>query len=165
MPLKELHLRLIAIGEQADKLCRALPNNHRLHMHLRDLANVVAIEALKFNSSVKRWSADIWASSMSMFTLLSFAAKLGAIEADLKLAGTGILAEWCWNVRQNAMDAISTYKYGWAPLSPEVVARHGDTPLYETGQLKNSIGIKLYHDRGAWPLLPCAFNRSVQHRL
>jgi phage gpG-like protein len=81
---------------------------------------------------------------MSLYSLASFALKLGAIEADLKLAGEGIIAEWCWNVRQNAMNAISTYKYGWTPLSPEVVARHGDTPLYETGTLKNSIGIKLH---------------------
>jgi hypothetical protein len=43
---------------------------------------------------------------MSMFTLLSFAAHLGAIEADLKLAGTGILAEYALAVRQNAMDTI-----------------------------------------------------------
>ena len=42
---------------------------------------------------------------MSMFTLLSFAAHLGAIEADLKLAGEGIIAKWCMAVR----DAIGTY--------------------------------------------------------
>ena len=49
---------------------------------------------------------------MSMFTLLSFAAHLDAIEADLKLAGQGIIAEWCWAVRENARDAIGTY---WRP--------------------------------------------------
>jgi hypothetical protein len=65
----------------------------------------------------------------SMFTLLSFAAKLGAIEADLKLAGQGIIAEYALKVRQNAMDAIGTYHYGWSPLGPEAVARHGDTPF------------------------------------
>jgi hypothetical protein len=37
---------------------------------------------------------------MSMFTLLSFAAHLDAIEADLKLAGQCIIAEWCWAVRE-----------------------------------------------------------------
>jgi hypothetical protein len=37
-----------------------------------------------------------------MFTLLSFAAHLGAIEADLKLAGEGIIAKWCMAVRDNA---------------------------------------------------------------
>jgi phage gpG-like protein len=83
----------------------------------------------------------------SMFTLLSFAAKLGAIELDLKLAGQGILAEYALKVRQNAMDAIGTYRYGWPALGPEAVARHGDTPLLETGQLKNSIGITLYENR------------------
>jgi hypothetical protein len=33
-------------------------------------------------------------------------------------------------------------------LADSTVSRKGkDTPLLETGQLKNSIGIKLYHDR------------------
>jgi hypothetical protein len=74
----------------------------------------------------------------SMFTLLSFAAKLGAIEADLKLAGQGIIAEYALKVRQNAMDAIGTYHYGWSPLGPEAVARHGDTPLLHTSKLGDS---------------------------
>ena len=80
----------------------------------------------------------------SLFTLASFAAHLGAIEADLKLAGEGLIAEFCWNVRQNAQHAIGTYKYNWAPLGPDAVARHGDTPLLDTGALRDSIGIKLH---------------------
>jgi hypothetical protein len=46
---------------------------------------------------------------MSMFTLLSFAAHLGAIEADLKLAGEGIIAKWCMAFGIMLRDAIGTY--------------------------------------------------------
>jgi hypothetical protein len=100
-------------------------------------------------ASVVGRNAQKDSSGMSLFTLASFALKLGAIEADLKLAGTGILAEWCWAVRQNARDAIGTYKYGWTPLAESTLAKKSaDTPLLETGQLRDSIGIKLYHNRG-----------------
>jgi phage gpG-like protein len=86
---------------------------------------------------------------MSLFTLLSFAAKLGAIEADLKLAGQGLIAEWCWAVRENARKAIGTYEYSWPPLAASTLARKNeDTPLLETGQLRDSIGIELHHNRG-----------------
>jgi HK97 gp10 family phage protein len=87
---------------------------------------------------------------MSMFTLASFAAHLGAINADLKLAGEGIIAEWCWNVRENARHAIGTYAYGWQPLSDSTIEHKGgrDEPLLDTGQLRDSIGIKLFPNRG-----------------
>jgi hypothetical protein len=63
------------------------------------------------------------------------------IEADLKSAGEGIIAEWCLAVRQNAMDAIGTYKYDWRPLAASRVERKGgrDEPLLDTGQLLDSI--------------------------
>jgi phage gpG-like protein len=86
---------------------------------------------------------------MSFYSLAAFALKLGAIEADLKLAGSGIIAEWCWAVRENARSALGTYRYGWEPLAASTLARKSeDTPLLETGQLRDSIGIKLSHDRG-----------------
>jgi hypothetical protein len=85
----------------------------------------------------------------SVFSLLSFAAHLGAIERDLKLAGEGIIAKWFMAVRQNAMDAIGTYRYGWPELAPSTVERKGgrDEPLFDTGELRRSIGIKLYENR------------------
>ena len=42
-------------------------------------------------------------------------------------------------LKDSAQDAIGTYKFGWPPLGPDAVARHGDTPLLETGALKGSI--------------------------
>lgn len=50
MTLLETCRRAVSIGEQADSLCRALPN-HRLHMALRDLA-------LNVEHSVKALSHD-----------------------------------------------------------------------------------------------------------
>lgn len=52
-------------------------------------------------------------------SLLEGVAKFQAIGLDLKLAGEGIIAEWCKAVYDNARDAIGTYKYSWPPLSDE----------------------------------------------
>jgi hypothetical protein len=54
MPLKELHLRLISIGESADRLCRVLSANHRLSMHLRDLSTQVAIGMLQLSDEARK---------------------------------------------------------------------------------------------------------------
>lgn len=43
-------------------------------------------------------------------------------------------------VQAEAKSAIGTYRYGWPPLEPATVARKGaDTPLLETGELRESI--------------------------
>jgi HK97 gp10 family phage protein len=44
-------------------------------------------------------------------------------------------------VEKEAKTAIGTYRYDWTPLKPETVARkaRGDTPLLETGELRDSI--------------------------
>lgn len=43
-------------------------------------------------------------------------------------------------LEQKAKAAIGTYEYGWPPLKAETVARktNGDTPLLETGELRDS---------------------------
>ncbi len=47
-------------------------------------------------------------------------------------------------VEEAAKDAIGTYHFSWPPLAPETVARKGaDTPLLQTGELRDSIGYKL----------------------
>jgi hypothetical protein len=53
MPLKELQLRLIAIGEHADALCRKYPN-HRCAVHLRDLHTQIAIAMLQMSESTRK---------------------------------------------------------------------------------------------------------------
>ena len=58
-----------------------------------------------------------------------------AIDTSLKEAAEVIQTE--------AKRVIGTYEYGWPPLKPETVARKqfGDTPLLETGELRDSIEI------------------------
>jgi hypothetical protein len=54
MPMNQLLRKIIAIGEGADTLCRALPANHRLSMHLRDLSNQVAIGMLQLSDETRK---------------------------------------------------------------------------------------------------------------
>jgi len=43
-------------------------------------------------------------------------------------------------VEDEAKRVIGTYEYGWPSLQPETIARKGaDTPLYETGEMRDSI--------------------------
>jgi hypothetical protein len=74
-----------------------------------------------------------------IFLLLETIAKVEAFKANLRIANEGILTEWCVVVRGRARAAIGTYKYGWPPLGPEAIAKHGDTPLLDTGALRDSI--------------------------
>src|SRR3984893_15566765 len=75
-------------------------------------------------------------------SLSSFAAHLLTIEADLELAREVCVEKACRMVENEAKAAIGTYRFeNWAPLKPETVARkaRGDTPLLETGELRDSI--------------------------
>jgi hypothetical protein len=54
MPMNELFQKLIGIGQAADNLCRALPNNHRLCMSLRDLSTQVAIGMLQLSAETRK---------------------------------------------------------------------------------------------------------------
>jgi hypothetical protein len=43
-------------------------------------------------------------------------------------------------IEDEAKRVIGTYEYGWPPLQPATVARKAaDTPLYETGEMRDSI--------------------------
>ena len=49
---------------------------------------------------------------------------------------------------EEAQRVIGTYEYGWPPLKPATVARkEADTPLYETGALRDSIGYEVQCDQ------------------
>ena len=76
---------------------------------------------------------------MTIFSLLKAAAKFEQFKINMDLAAEGILTEWAVTVRDKAKEAIGTYKYGWEPLGPAAVAKHGDTPLLDTGELRDSI--------------------------
>ena len=88
-----------------------------------------------------------------VFSLLGFAAHLYAVEKDLALAEQAILAELAVLVRDNAREAIGTYKYGWPQLAESTQkdrATKGypeNEPLLRTGELRNSIMIHLERHR------------------
>jgi len=70
------------------------------------------------------------------FSLLEAAAKFEAFKLNMNHAAEGILSEWAVMVRDRAKESIGTYRYGWTPLGPAAVAKHGDTPLLDTGALR-----------------------------
>jgi hypothetical protein len=76
-----------------------------------------------------------------MMDLLGLAAQLLTVKADLKLAEEVCVEKACRMIEKEAKTAIGTYRYDWTPLKPETIARkaHGDTPLLETGELRDSI--------------------------
>src|ERR1700730_9906020 len=79
--------------------------------------------------------------TLKFSSLGSFAAHLLTIEADLKLSQEVCVEKACRMVEKEAKTAIGTYRFNWPPLEPETVARKakGDTPLLETGELRDSI--------------------------
>ena len=75
-----------------------------------------------------------------IFTLVGFAAKLGAIDRDLHEVGPAIIARACEMVCAEAKRVIGEgYPY-WPALKPETLAhKMMNTPLLETGELRASI--------------------------
>ena len=63
-----------------------------------------------------------------------------------KLATTAILGGFAAAIADAAKEAIGTYEFGWPPLGPAAVAKHGDTPLLDTGALRTSISWHLLND-------------------
>lgn len=76
-----------------------------------------------------------------VFSLAGFAAHLGAIERDLDEVGPAIVAKACQMLADEIKKNLGEYHFGWQHLKPATIARKalGDTPLFETGQLYNSI--------------------------
>jgi HK97 gp10 family phage protein len=79
--------------------------------------------------------------TMKFADLGGLAAHILAVTADLKLAEEVCVEKACRMIEKEAKAAIGTYRYDWEPLKPETVARkaRGDTPLLETGELRDSI--------------------------
>jgi hypothetical protein len=80
----------------------------------------------------------------------ALAAHLLTVKADLKLAEEVCVEKACRMIEKEAKAAIGTYRYDWEPLKPETVARkaRGDTPLLETGELRDSIEHVVRFGRG-----------------
>jgi HK97 gp10 family phage protein len=74
------------------------------------------------------------------FTLLKFVAHLGVLEHQMHEVNHAIVARACQMVAEEAKRVIGTYDYGWPQLKPETLARKFyDTPLLETGEMRDSI--------------------------
>jgi phage gpG-like protein len=78
---------------------------------------------------------------MSEFSLAGFAAHMAKIAAGIALVEQKVLEDAAKIVETEAKRVIGTYDYGWTPLKPSTVARkaRGDTPLLETGKMRESI--------------------------
>ena len=65
-----------------------------------------------------------------------FASKLGRMAEVSKNEITVPVEAVMKHVESEAKRVLGTYEYGWEPLSERTIARHGDTPLLEVGQMK-----------------------------
>jgi phage gpG-like protein len=82
---------------------------------------------------------------------LAFAARLVAVNAAIEHRKNEGLEKACELLEEEAKRVLGTYDYGWPPLQPETIARKttGDSPLLETGELRDSIEHVLGHGE-AW---------------
>jgi hypothetical protein len=76
-----------------------------------------------------------------VMSILEFVAQTKAIEHDLHELGPAIVARACELVAKQAKRAIGKTHELWPPLKLETIARklNGNTPLLETGELRDSI--------------------------
>src|ERR1700752_1742880 len=57
----------------------------------------------------------------------------------------------CEVLENSAKGALGTYEFGWPPLAASTLDRKGaDTPLLETGELRDSIGHTLESPKIGW---------------
>lgn len=86
-----------------------------------------------------------------MNDLASFAAHLGRMATDLPNTERRAMEIACEAVRDEAKRVIGTYDYGWPALKPATIARKssGDTPLLETGELRDSIVYAVFQNRSS----------------
>jgi phage gpG-like protein len=76
---------------------------------------------------------------VSVFSLLAFAARLEAMDHDLKGVEGEIIAKACVLVADRAKDLIGRPHGFWPALATETIERHGNTPLLDTGEMRDSI--------------------------
>lgn len=76
-----------------------------------------------------------------LFSLAGAANHFARIAARFDIGMHGGLKRAAVLVETEAKGAMGTYKYGWPALDPATVARKrsGDTPLVETGEMRDSI--------------------------
>ena len=82
-----------------------------------------------------------------VFSLLGMAEKLASVAIETEAAIQLVVEEAAGLVQETAKNALGTYEFGWPPLKEETVARKatGDSPLLETGELRDSIERTIGH--------------------
>ena len=87
---------------------------------------------------------------MREFTLTEFAAHCLTMGADVELAKEAAVEKGCQMIEKEAKASLGHYHLGWPRLKPATIARKatGDSPLLETGQLRDSIGHVVLHEEG-----------------
>jgi HK97 gp10 family phage protein len=85
---------------------------------------------------------------MKTFTLTGFATFLATLEAEVKHANHSALEKAAVIVETEAKRVLGTYDYGWTPLAASTIASKatGDSPLLETGEMRDSIEHTVTHD-------------------
>jgi HK97 gp10 family phage protein len=79
--------------------------------------------------------------------LASFAAFAAGMVVEVDHAKHEALEKGAKIIEDEAKRVIGTYDYGWPPLAASTVARKGaDTPLLETGEMRDSIEHTVGHD-------------------
>ena len=80
-----------------------------------------------------------------MMSLLAAAAFFTEMSLAEKHVNTHALREACKVVRDEAKRVLGTYEYGWEPLAADTVEhkKTGDSPGYETGEMRESIKYKI----------------------
>jgi hypothetical protein len=81
---------------------------------------------------------------VSVWSLLEGAAKFHQFSRNMEFATEGILTEWAVAVQKRAKESLGHYQKGWPDLAASTLRKkNDDTPLLETGALRDSIGAKV----------------------
>lgn len=88
---------------------------------------------------------------MKTFSLLEGAALFAGIAEDLRAAPEQIVEKGCQMIEAEAKKSLGRYQAGWPNLQPETIAHKstGDSPLLETGEMRDSISHYVTHEGGA----------------
>lgn len=80
-----------------------------------------------------------------LLSLSAAAARMFRVATGLQLISNNCLESAGQIIEAEAKRVIGTYDYGWEPLAESTIARKGgrDTPLLETGEMRDSISHKV----------------------
>ena len=84
---------------------------------------------------------------MREFSLLGFVGHLAVLGSEVEHHNHEAMEKCGKLVEEEAKDVIGTYRYGWPSLAASTLAKKAaDTPLLETGEMRDSIGHTVGHN-------------------